>query len=34
VSEVHRESVRVALNEMERYVEARIGGNHPPETSG
>jgi len=34
VSEAHRESVRVALNEMERYVEARIGGNHPPETTG
>lgn len=34
VSEAHRESVRTALNEMERYVEARIGGNHPPETTG
>jgi conjugative relaxase-like TrwC/TraI family protein len=34
VSDAHRESVRVALNEMERYVEARIGGNHPPETTG
>ena len=28
------ESVRVALNEMERYVQARIGGNAPAETSG
>jgi ATP-dependent exoDNAse (exonuclease V) alpha subunit len=29
VREVHRESVTVALNEMERYVQARIGGNIP-----
>jgi conjugative relaxase-like TrwC/TraI family protein len=34
VREAHRESVRVALDEMERYVQARIGGNHPPETTG
>lgn len=34
VREAHRESVRVALDEMERYVQARIGGNHPAETTG
>lgn len=34
VREAHRESVRVALNELERYVQARIGGNHPAETTG
>lgn len=34
VREAHRESVRVALDEMERYVQARIGGNAPAETSG
>jgi conjugative relaxase-like TrwC/TraI family protein len=34
VREAHRESVRAALDEMERYVQARIGGNHPPETTG
>src|SRR6516162_11100858 len=34
VREAHRESVRSALNEMERYVQARIGGNHAPETTG
>ncbi len=34
VRDAHRESVRVALDEMERYVEARIGGNHPAETTG
>jgi conjugative relaxase-like TrwC/TraI family protein len=30
----HRESVNVALNELEHYVQARIGGNHAPETTG
>jgi len=30
----HRESVNIALNELEKYVQARIGGNHAPETSG
>ena len=30
----HRESVTVALNEMERYVQARIGGNIPAQTTG
>src|SRR6266568_970416 len=29
----HRESVAVTLDEMERYVQARIGGNHPAETT-
>ncbi len=31
VREAHRESVRVALDELERYVQARIGGNLPAE---
>lgn len=30
----HRESVNIALNELEKYVQARIGGNHAPETTG
>src|SRR6202453_1765632 len=30
----HRESVKVALGEIEKYVQARIGGNHPAETTG
>ena len=34
VREAHRESVGVALDEMEQYVQARIGGNLPPETTG
>src|SRR5512145_1744239 len=34
VRDAHRESVRVALDEMEQYVQARMGGNHPPETTG
>src|SRR5580704_7221620 len=34
VREAHRESVKVALGEMEKYVQARIGGNHPAETTG
>jgi conjugative relaxase-like TrwC/TraI family protein len=34
VREAHRESVRVALGELEKYVQARIGGNHPAETTG
>jgi conjugative relaxase-like TrwC/TraI family protein len=33
IREAHRESVRVALDELERYVQARIGGNHPAETT-
>lgn len=34
VREAHRESVRVALDELERYTQARMGGNHPAETTG
>jgi len=34
IREAHRESVRIALDELERYVQARIGGNHPSETTG
>jgi conjugative relaxase-like TrwC/TraI family protein len=34
VREAHRESVRVALHQLEHYTQARIGGNHPPETTG
>jgi conjugative relaxase-like TrwC/TraI family protein len=34
VREAHRESVRAALDELERYVQARIGGNNPAETTG
>lgn len=34
VRETHRESVRVALDEMEHYVQARTGGNQPAETTG
>jgi conjugative relaxase-like TrwC/TraI family protein len=30
----HREAVDVALNELERYTYARIGGNNPPEHTG
>jgi conjugative relaxase-like TrwC/TraI family protein len=33
VAEAHRESVRAALDEMERYVQARIGRSNPPETT-
>src|ERR1700677_3852800 len=34
VRQAHRESVKVPLAEMEEYVQARIGGNHPAETTG
>jgi conjugative relaxase-like TrwC/TraI family protein len=34
VREAHRESVRIALDELERYTQARIGGNHPAKTTG
>src|SRR6202165_4002060 len=34
VREAHRESVRVALDQLEHYTQARIGGSHPPETTG
>jgi len=30
----HREAVNLALDQLERYVQARIGGNHPPESTG
>src|SRR6516162_11604651 len=32
--EAHEKSVAVALDELERYVQARIGGNLPAETTG
>src|SRR5215470_9302086 len=32
--EAHQESVAVALDELERYVQARIGGNLPAKTTG
>jgi conjugative relaxase-like TrwC/TraI family protein len=34
VRETHRESVRTALRELERYTQARIGNVHAPETTG
>jgi conjugative relaxase-like TrwC/TraI family protein len=34
VREAHRESVRTALHELERYTQARIGNIHAPETTG
>src|SRR6266849_2043577 len=34
VRDAHRESVRVALDQLEHYTQARIGGNLPPETTG
>ena len=34
VREAHRESVRLALDELERYTQARIGGDHPATTTG
>ena len=34
VREAHKESVRVALDEMEKYVQARVGGNAPAQTTG
>jgi conjugative relaxase-like TrwC/TraI family protein len=33
VQEAHRASVEVALNELEQYVQARLGGNLRPETT-
>jgi conjugative relaxase-like TrwC/TraI family protein len=33
VRQAHRESVRVALGELERYAQARIGNIHAPETT-
>ncbi len=34
VREAHRAAVTAALTELERYTQARIGGNHPAETTG
>ena len=34
VREAHRESVRTALDEMEKYAQARMGGNVPAQTTG
>src|SRR5450631_3999819 len=34
VREAHRVSVRAALQELERYTQARIGNVHAPETTG
>jgi conjugative relaxase-like TrwC/TraI family protein len=34
VRHAHREAVTAALKELERYTEARIGGNHLPESTG
>jgi conjugative relaxase-like TrwC/TraI family protein len=34
VREAHRESVRTALDEIEKYVQARMGGNAPAQTTG
>jgi conjugative relaxase-like TrwC/TraI family protein len=34
VREAHRQSVKTALDEMEKYVQARIGGNAPAVTTG
>ena len=34
VRDAHRQAVSVALNELERYTQARIGGNSPAETTG
>ena len=33
VREAHEASVNTALNELEKYVQARIGGNHPAQTT-
>jgi len=34
VREAHRESVRIVLDQLEHYTQARIGGNCPAETTG
>ena len=34
IREAHRESVRVALTELERYTQARMGNTRTPETTG
>ena len=33
VRDAHRESVSAALEQLENYTQARIGGNHPPEST-
>jgi len=33
VRDAHRESVRVALEQLEQFTQPRIGGSHPPETT-
>jgi conjugative relaxase-like TrwC/TraI family protein len=33
VRQAHRESVKLALDELEKYVQARLGGSYPPETT-
>jgi conjugative relaxase-like TrwC/TraI family protein len=34
VREAHRQAVNTALNELGRYIQARMGGNRPAETTG
>src|SRR5215469_4021574 len=34
VRQAHRDSVKIALDEMEKFVQARMGGNRPAETTG
>lgn len=34
VRDAHRQAVNIALNELELYTQARIGGNSPAETTG
>jgi conjugative relaxase-like TrwC/TraI family protein len=34
VRDAHRQAVNIALDELERYTQARIGGNSPAETTG
>lgn len=34
IIEAHRESVEIALNELERFAQARMGGNAPAQTTG
>ena len=34
VRDAHRQAVNTALDELERYTQARIGGNNPAETTG
>jgi conjugative relaxase-like TrwC/TraI family protein len=34
IRDAHREAVRVAVDAVESHVQARLGGNRPPETTG